>query len=167
MTPPVPGDGSAGPVARSVHRADEGFSLLEVFLALLILSVGLLSLAMVQTSALTRRAPYPIPGERIATNLAQAALDRLATVPWDDLASSSPDGFLAGTGGVSPAFPRFPAAAGDTMTVGGITYYRVWDVRPDPEIRALKTVTVWCCWRQGEGPWRQVVLVTQRAKAAS
>jgi len=154
-------------VARSGQRAEAGFSLLEIFVALLILSVGLLSLAMVQTSALTRRAPSPIPGERVATNLAQATLDRLATVPWEDLASSYPDGFFAGPGGVSPAFPRFPASAGDSVTVGGITYYRVWHVLPDPEIRALKTVTVWCCWRYGEGPWRQVVLVTQRAKAAS
>jgi hypothetical protein len=152
-------------VAPSRQRADAGFSLLEIFVAILILSVGLLSLAMVQISALTARAPSPFPGERVATNLAQAALDRLATLPWDDLVSSRPDGLLAGPGGVSPAFPRLPASAGDSMTVRGITYYRVWHVGPDAEIPALKTVTVWCCWRQGEGPWRQVVLVTQRSKA--
>ena len=152
-------------MAPSAHRADAGFSLLEIFVALLILSVGLLSLAMVQISALTARAPSPSSGERVATNLAQSALDRLATVSWEDLASSPPDGFLAGPGGASPAFSRFPASAGDSTTVGGTTYHRVWHVGPDAEIPALKTVTVWCCWRQGEGPWRQVVLVTQRSKA--
>jgi hypothetical protein len=152
-------------VEPSGQRADAGFSLLEVFLALLILSVGLLSLAMVQLSALTTKPSSSPSGERVATNLAQAALDRLAMVPWDGLASSPSDGFLAGPGGVSPAFSRFPASAGDSMTVGGITYYRVWHVGPDAEIPALKTVTVWCRWRQGEGPWRQVVLVTQRSKA--
>lgn len=152
-------------VVRSGQRVDAGFSLLEIFIALLILSAGLLSLAMVQLSALTARAPSPFPGERIATTLAQAALDRLSGIPWEDLSSSRSDGFLAGPGGVSPAFSRFPASAGDSMTTGGITYYRVWHVSPDAEIPALKTVTVWCCWRQGEGPWRQVVLVTQRSKA--
>lgn len=152
-------------MAPSRQRADAGFSLLEIFVALLILSVGLLSLAMVQISALTARTPSPFPGERVATNLAQAALDRLATLPWDETASSGSEGLHVGPGGVSPAFSRFPASAGDSMTVGGITYYRVWHVSPDAEIPALKTVTVWCCWRQGEGPWRQVVLVTQRSKA--
>lgn len=129
-------------VAPFGHRADAGFSLLEIFVALLILSVGLLFLAMVQLSALTGRSPSPSPGERVATNLAQVALDRLAAVPWEELAS-----------------------AGDSMTTGGTTYYRVWQVRADAEIPALKTVTVWCSWRHGEGPWRQVVLVTQRSKA--
>ena len=149
----------------SGQRAEAGFSLLEIFIALLILSVGLLSLAMVQLSALTAKAPSPGTGERVATSLAQAALDRLSAVPWDGLASSPSDGFLAGPGGVSPAFSRFPASAGDSMTVGGITYYRVWHVGPDAEVPALKTITVWCCWRQGEGPWRQVALVTQRSRA--
>jgi len=150
---------------RVAQRADAGFSLLEIFIALLVFSVGLLSLAMVQLSALTGRSPSPPPGERVGTNLAQAALDSLARIPWDDLASSRHDGFLAGPGGLSPAPSRFPASAGDSVTVGGTRYYRVWLVSPDPEIPALKTVTVWCCWRQGEGPWRQVVLVTQRSKA--
>jgi len=154
-------------VTPSGQRADAGFSLLEIFIALLILSVGLLSLAMVQLSALTAKAPSPGTGERVATSLAQAALDRLSAVPWDDLSSSRPDGFLGGPGGVSPspALSRLPASAGDSMTVGGATYYRVWQVVPDAEVPALKTITVWCCWRQGEGPWRQVALVTQRSRA--
>lgn len=154
------------PVARSGARAEAGFSLLEIFIALLILSIGLLSLAMVQLSALTSRAPAPFSGERVATNLAQATLDRMAKVPWRDLSSSPTDGFLVGPGGVTPAFSRLPASAGDSVTVGGTTYYRVWQVLPDEEIPGLKTVTVWCCWRQGEGSWRQIALVTQRAEAA-
>jgi hypothetical protein len=152
-------------VTPSGERADAGFSLLEIFIALLVLSVGLLSLAMVQFSALTARAPSATAGERVATSLAQAALDRLSAVPWDDLSSSRADGFLAVPGGVSPALSRFPASAGDSMTVGDATYCRVWQVVPDAEIPALKTITVWCCWRQGGGPWRQVALVTQRSKA--
>jgi Tfp pilus assembly protein PilX len=152
-------------VAPSGHRADGGFALLEIFIALLILSVGLLSLAMVQLSALTARAPSPSSGERVATNLAQATQDRLAKVQWEELASSRPDGFLVGPGGLYPALFRLPSSAGDATTVGGTTYYRIWQVAPDAEIPALKTVTVWCLWRQGEGSWRQVVLVTQRSKA--
>jgi len=51
------------------------------------------------------------------------------------------------------------------VTVQGTTYYRLWQVTPDPEIPNLKTITVWCCWRSDKSPWRQTMLVTQRADA--
>jgi len=148
---------------RSRKRREGGFSLLEVIVALLILSLGILFLAMVQTSALTARAPFSSSNPRTATDLAQEAIDRLFLVPWGDLRSSHPDGFQAGTEGVSPAFSRLSASSGDFVTVQGTTFYRIWQVTPDPEIPSLKTITVWCCWRSGKSSWRQTMLVTQRA----
>jgi len=125
--------------------------------------MGLLSLAMVQMTAVVASNPITSSKTRVATDLAQAALDRFQDVPWSEIRSSHPDGFQQDTGGVSPAFSRFPAAAGDSVTMQGTTYYRIWQVAPDAEVPSLKTITVWCCWRQGESPWRQAVLVTQRA----
>ncbi len=150
---------------RTRKRREGGFSLLEVFVALLILSLGILFLAMVQMTALTAKAPFSSSNPRTATELAQEAVDRLFQVPWGELRSSNPDGFQAGTEGVSPAFSRLAASSGDSVTVQGTTFYRVWQVTPDPEIPTLKTITVWCCWRSGKSSWRQTMLVTQRADA--
>jgi len=142
-----------------------GFSLLEVFVALLILSFGILFLAMIQLTALTAKVPFSSSNPRTAIELAQEGIDRLFQVPWGELRSSHPDGFHAGTEGVSPAFSRLVASSGDSVTVQGTTFYRVWKVAPDPENPNLKTITVWCCWRSGKSPWRQTMLVSQRADA--
>ena len=150
---------------RRRKRREGGFSLLEVFVALLILSLGILFLAMVQMTAFTAKAPFSSSNPRTATDLAQEAIDRLFQVPWGELRSSHPDGFQAGTEGMSPAFSHLTASAGDSVTVQGTTFYRVWQVTPDPEIPTLKTITVWCCWRSGKSSWRQTMLVTQRADA--
>lgn len=125
--------------------------------------MGILFLAMVQTTAVVARNPVLYPKMRVATDLAQAVLDRFQVIPWDSIRSSHPDGFARDRGGVTPAFSRFPRSAGDTVTVRGTAYYRVWQVTEDPETPNLKTITVWCCWRQWKDQWRQAVLVTQRA----
>jgi Tfp pilus assembly protein PilV len=148
---------------RTVGKA--GFSILETFVALLILSAGALGLAMLQLGAVTAKAPFSSSSARTGTELAQEAIDRLFQVPWEELRSSHPDGFQGGTEGVSPAFSRLASSSGDSATVQGTTYYRVWQVTPDPEIPSLKTITVWCCWRSGKSSWRQTTLVTQRADA--
>ena len=136
-----------------------------MFVAFLILSFGILFLAMVQLTAVTAKAPFASSNARTATELAQEAIDHLFRVPWSALRSSHPDGFQADREGVSPAFSRLAASSGDSVTVRGTTFYRVWQVTPDPEIPNLKTITVWCCWRSGESSWRQSMLVTQRADA--
>lgn len=144
---------------------NSGFSILETFVALLILSVGALALAMVQLTAVTAKTPFSSSNARTATELAQEAIDRLFLVPWGELRSSHPDGFQTGTEGVAPAFSHLAASTGDSVNVQGTTFYRVWQVTPDPEIPNLKTITVWCCWRSGNRSWRQTMLVAQRADA--
>ncbi len=152
-------------MGRTRERREGGFSLLEIFIALLILSIGVFGLAMFQMTALTVGNPLASSKLRTATGLAQSALDRFQETSWSALRSSDPDGFRRGSDGGFPAFSRLADSAGDSVDVQGTRYYRVWQVTQDPEIPALKTISVWCCWRQGQGAWRQVVLVTQRADA--
>ena len=148
---------------RARKSRESGFSLLEIFLALLILSIGVFGLAMLELTAVTSRIPLAAAKVRTATGLAQATLDRFQEIPWRDLRSSPSDGFERKSQGPAPAFSRLSEAAGDSVVVQDTTYFRVWQVAPDAEIPSLKTIAVWCCWRQADGAWRQVVLVTQRA----
>jgi Tfp pilus assembly protein PilV len=147
------------------ESGNRGFSRVEAIVALLILLIGVFGLAMIQLTAVTARNQPASTRVRVATDLAQDTLDRLQEVEWNSLRSSRPDGFMQGTDGVSPSFFRLHEAAGDSVSVQGTNYYRIWQVTPDSEIPALKTIAVWCCWFQGEVGWRQVVLVTQRADA--
>ena len=159
----VPPKGEIAGLEKTQKSGNHGFSRVEVFVALLILLFGVFGLAMMQLTAVTARNPAVSSRVRIATGLAQATLDRFQEDGWSSLRSSRPEGFQQGPDGVSPAFARLSTAAGDSVDVQGTTYYRIWRVTQDTEIPALKTVSVWACWRHGEGAWRQVVLVTQRA----
>lgn len=144
---------------------NRGFSRVEAIVALLILLIGVFGLAMIQLTAVSARNQPASTRVRVATGLAQDTLDRFQEVEWQALRSSRPDGFLQGPDGLSPSFSRLHEAAGETISLHGTTYYRIWQVTSDSEIHTLKTIVVWCCWLQGEGGWRQVVLATQRADA--
>ena len=76
-------------------RHEEGFSLIEVLVALTILSVGLLGLAMFQVTAIKGNA---IASKwTVATELAQDRLERFRHVDWTSIQSSVPGGFVPGT----------------------------------------------------------------------
>ncbi len=130
---------------------------------MLLLSTGLLLLPMLQVTALVAKNPLTSSRTRAAIDLAQDAIDRFQRIPWESIRSSSADGFEQTRDGIVPVFSRLPAAAGDSVLVQGTVYYRLWHVAADPDLPNLKTVTVFCCWRQGERLWRHTVLVTQLA----
>lgn len=142
-------------------RRREGFSLIEVLVALTILSVGLLGLAMFQVTAIKGNA---IASKwTVATELAQDKLERFRHVAWDNnIGSSNAGGFITGTP-PQPNYANLPGSAGDNTIVRGTQYYRVWYVNPTPgPTNTFTTITVWCCWRDDSSVWHNVMLVTQR-----
>ena len=140
-------------------RSRGGFSLIEVLIALVILAVGLLGLALFQTTAIKGNA---IASKwTVATELAQDRIERFRHVGWDNIASSAAGGFTAGPP-AQPVYASLPGAAGDNTIVRGTQYYRVWQVGSNAT-NSLKTITVWCCWEDDAAQWHNIMLVTQRA----
>ena len=92
-------------------RCQEGFSLIEVLISLVILAIGLLGLALFQTTAIKGNA---IASKwTVATELAQDRLEKFRHVGWDNvnLASSNTGGFTPGPP-PQPNTQIFPGDAG-------------------------------------------------------
>jgi type IV pilus assembly protein PilV len=142
---------------RHAARGDEGFSLIEVLVSLTILAVGLLSLALLQVTAIKGNAGAS--KSTIATDLAQTKLELFRRATWASFDNSTNTTFGVG---MTPIYANVPAGAGDNVTVRGTTFYRIWRVIPNAT-DSLKTVTVWACWQDDQGIWHSVSLVTQRA----
>jgi hypothetical protein len=131
--------------------------------ALVILAVGLLGLAMFQVTAIKGNA---IASKwTVATEQAQDKLERFRHIGWDNIVSSSASGFTVGTT-AQPNYANLPGATGDSgignLPVRGTQYYRIWYVSPNAT-NSLKTITVWCCWRDDAAQWHNIMLVTQRS----
>jgi type IV pilus assembly protein PilV len=141
-------------------RRQEGFSLIEVLISLVILAVGLLGLALFQTTAIKGNA---IASKwTVATELAQDRLERFRHVDWASIQSSVPGGFVPGTQPLQSAYGSLGGSVGDNTNVRGTQYYRVWMVDSNTA-NSFKTITVWCCWKDEAAQWHNIMLVTQRS----
>ena len=118
-------------------------------------------LLMVQMTSIAAKSRTTPSKMRTAVEMAGSVLDHFRTLPWDSIRSSPSEGFVEEKGVFVPATSMLPEAAGDSVSVRGIQYYRIWRVVSDEEIPNLKTITVWCCWREAGGAWRHTALVTQ------
>jgi type IV pilus assembly protein PilV len=141
---------------RYAARGEEGFSLIEVLVALTILAVGLLSLALLQVTAIKGNAGAS--KSSIATELAQTKLELFRRDAWSAIINSTNTTF---DGGTTPIYASVPADAGDNVIVRGTNFYRIWRVTPNAT-NSLKTITVWTCWQDDRDNWHSVMLVTQR-----
>lgn len=147
-------------MARPSRRAkNDGFSLIEVLVSLTILAVGLLALALLQTTAI--KGNEIANKSTVATELSQDMLEQLRRVAWVNILSQ-PDTTAFNTS-PTPVYATLPGAAGNSVTVRGTTYYRIWRVFPNVANATLKTITVWTCWQDDRGGWHNVMLVAQRS----
>jgi type IV pilus modification protein PilV len=142
-------------------RGKEGFSLIEVLVSLVILAVGLLGLALFQTTAIKGNA---IASKwTVATELAQDRLEKFRHVPWATIIDNVPtSGFVPGTQPLQSAYGSLGGSWGDNTNIRGTQYYRVWKVSSNAT-DSLKTITVWCCWIDSSAKWHNIMLMTRRS----
>ena len=114
---------------------NEGFTLVEVLIAIVVLSVALLALAGLQIISIRSNSFGNHMTE--AVTLAKDVMEKMKDTQWEQIQGDTDD----------------PEGA------SGILYHRVWSVTPSDEI---KTVTVRVTWTWDEEN-HQVALVTKIA----
>ncbi len=142
---------------RKNRGKENGFSLIEVMVALTILAVGLLALALLQTTAI--KGNSLAAKSTVAMQLAQDQLEKFRHTSWATIASTSAGGYNTAT--MTPVYGGFPGSEGDVVTIRGVNYYRAWFV--NNVSTTLRTITVWTCWQDERQNWHSVMLQTQRS----
>jgi len=132
-----------------------GLTLLELVIALTILSVGLLGIALLQITVVRGNSFAGI--STFASRYAQDQVEIFRGVPFSRI-DSSPGITEEGR----PDFSALPDTPGvsSVLSANGIRIYRVWAVSRTTQ--TLKTISVWSCWRDERGKWHSVHLATQQ-----
>jgi type IV pilus assembly protein PilV len=148
-----------GVMIKPYFKKQDGFSLLEVLIALVILAIGLLAVAQMQITAIKSNAYGS--GMTSASSLASNTIERLMALPFTDPAllptiapPPAPDVTNGTTDGIG-------------LVEGGVNnqgYTRVYWVQGDTPRAGLSQITVRVVWTDSNGMTRNVTMVTQRAQ---
>ena len=103
----------------SFHRSSRGFSLIEVLIAVVILSVGLLALASLQLSLI--RSSADTKAQSVAMGLAKQTMEQLLSFQNTGGTDSTCISPLAGTANTCY---RAITTFADTPSIGGVSYTR-------------------------------------------
>jgi len=107
------------PLARRRRRTDdEGFSLVELVVAMFVIAVVLLLLAGVQVSAM--QSIVNATKREQATAYANQAMEIMRSLPWNTLSKGNVPGFHTADGSVDPYYTG--NNSGGTVTIDGETY---------------------------------------------
>ncbi len=134
---------------------ESGLTLLEVLVALTILSIGLFGIALLQITAVRENT-----SANLSTLAGRYAQDRLESFRGEAY------GTIVSSPGLTPeGKPDLSAIPGDPdvdslRSEKGVRIYRVWKVTDATP--TLKTISVWACWRDSRGSWHAIHLATQR-----
>lgn len=143
-----------------VLKQENGFSLLEVLIALVILAIGLLALVQMQVAAMHGN----VSGNEMtgATSLASNTIERLMGLPYNEAKLISytttipvaPDT----TGGITDDIEYYEGGANNE------NYTRVYWVQNDTPRTGMKQITVRVRWADANNKIRSVTMATQKAQ---
>lgn len=112
--------------------SDSGFSMLELLIALFVLSIGLLGTASLTTTAIfSSRIAQNITVE---TNMARSALDEIFSRPSNDAVFDSVKNLIA--------YDLDTSTADWTRTVQGEVYSANYSITPDTPVAGLAEISV-------------------------
>ena len=135
-------------------RGKDGFTLLEVMVALTIMAVVLLGIGLMQINAINANKS----GNELsqATLLSEDALEQLKARGFDLIVTSP--GITGGSPDTSTFTDNtFPAS--QKTVAGGVTFYKVWNVTgTDP-----KDITAYVFWADRFGQWHRISMKTSRS----
>jgi type IV pilus modification protein PilV len=123
------------------QRQEQGFTLLEVMIALFILAFGLLAIATMQATAI--KANSRAMGLTEAANLAQDRMEKLINLAYTDNDLTDTDG--DGQGGLDHTGAGADHTIAWTAT-NGVVYTVYWNVAADEPIRNVKTIRMIVRW---------------------
>jgi prepilin-type N-terminal cleavage/methylation domain-containing protein len=130
------------------HRAQDGFSLVEVMIATVILATGMLAIALAQVSALKMGSRSKHLTE--AMYLAQEQIETFQAMPSTDPTFTQagtvddPDGYVMGGGHSAEGEPMTESDGHSTDTT---RYLRSWTVEPNTPSVGLTRITIEVEWQ--------------------
>jgi prepilin-type N-terminal cleavage/methylation domain-containing protein len=123
-----------------IARDQQGFTLIEIFISIVLLTIGLLGTAALTTGVV--RGNLASKNMTTATALAQSCLEENRRVGYTN-AGAGTSGCLSGS---------------TNVTQGGVTFARTLTV--DTSVTNIKTLTVFVSWAEGGAGTKSITLVT-------
>ena len=138
------------------HIKNRGFTIVEVMVALVFLTVGLLGIAGLHLATISGN--HSASHITLAVNLAEDKIEELKTLGFADSALSDTDSIKTDVGTNIRGNPTLFTSPdhGDDSPVQGLV--RVWNVADATPAIGLKTVTVIVGWQQQS--WHYIALTT-------